>query len=207
MKWNRINEAPRGSYRPAQVLNTSDCYTVYHPDPNVATVLSYLTVSYKWTTSVRAQHSGDRVKESVRVSMAWKRRRWPPWIWRMLSRKVFYFTVSPAACAAMLTASSLGDVWPASPPGSLSNGCPPRHSLQPRCLSGTQDPREIDVLFFFYNCSLISCPHNGLTILTCSWSCCRNGKIKFCVLLRYPTSDFCCILPLKKKLILVLFSV
>lgn len=39
----------------------------------------------------------------------------------MLSRKVFYFSVSPAARAATLTASSLGDVWSASTLGSLSS--------------------------------------------------------------------------------------
>lgn len=76
-------------------------------------------------------------------------------------------------------------VWPASPPGSLSNGCPPpRHSLQPRCLVWHSRPlRNRCPLFFFFsfhNCSLISCRHNGLTLLTCSWSCCWYGKIKFC---------------------------
>lgn len=94
------------------------------------------------------------------------------------------------------------------PTSSLSSGCPPpRHCLLPRWLSGTQDPWEIHIRFSFHNCSLISRPHNGLTDLACSCSCCRYGEIKFWVQLREPVSDFCYILPLEKKLNLVLFSV
>lgn len=69
-------------------------------------------------------------------------------MWRMLSRKVFYFTVSPAACAAVLTAyreDLFGCVSPGRSVHRLSDG---RLSLQPRCLSGTADPWEIHILLF-----------------------------------------------------------
>lgn len=129
----------------------------------------------------------------------------------MCSRKVFYSAVSPAACAAMLTTLSLGEVWPPSPPGSLSNGCPlPRHSRQPQPSATLpvwlSRPLRNRCPLFFYNCSLISCPYNGPTVLKCSWSCCRYEKIKFCAQLCFPMSDFCCILQLEKKSILMFFA-
>lgn len=49
-------------------------YLLYHPNPNVVTVLSYLTVSCQWSSFVSTQHSGCAVSQSSRVSNAWKRR-------------------------------------------------------------------------------------------------------------------------------------
>lgn len=79
LRGNRINKS-RGAHIGLLRYWTHQTvrYTVYHPEPNVATVSSYLTVSHKWTSSVRVQHSGCRVNESVWVSLSWKRRRCPP---------------------------------------------------------------------------------------------------------------------------------
>lgn len=128
--------------------------TVYHSDPHVATGSSYSTVSYKWTSSVTPQHLRYTMDQSGWVSKAWKRRRWPPWIWMMLSRKVFYFSVSPAACAATLTASGLVCI---SPRQSVQQSVL-WHSVQLRCLSCTQDSGEIDVLFLLLQMLLNQLP-------------------------------------------------
>lgn len=101
-------------------------HLLYHADPNVVTVLSYLTVSCQWSSFVSTQHSGCAINQSGRVSKAWKKRN------VQLGFISVFLQLSVLQCW-----QHLGYVWPASPsrqPIQQPVFCP---NIHPGCLSGT----------------------------------------------------------------------
>lgn len=90
---------------------------------------------------------------------------------------ILFHTYCSCLCCSLSMVSSLSNVWPASPRAAC-----PAPVLHPACsltvCLALRTPERKGVLLFcfflFYNCSLISCPHNRLPMWPGCWSWCRN---------------------------------
>lgn len=165
---------------------------------------SYWSAYSKWSPA-----SGYRVLEPVRVSSGMKEKKVAPMILKDGQQKSVLFHCFSSCLCCNADSIQFGPRLPRAVCRTAVLHQDTAFSHAPCCLSGTHHPWEIDILFFPpYNCSLISCLHNRLTSLTCSWSCCWYGKIKFCVQVCCLTSKwffffFCSNSPQDEKLILV----